>query len=86
MSLSKSKCWYSNNCLHFLKCAVPLPGNWHEMAVNYRDILALNSKVKITVVLFYDIGPGLKKSFFEREKENWLRVLAAKWRQAQTFD
>jgi hypothetical protein len=40
------------------------------MAVNYRDILALNSKVKITVVLFYDIGPGLKKSFFEREKEN----------------
>ena len=23
MSLSKSKCWYSNNCLHFLKCAVP---------------------------------------------------------------
>ncbi len=22
MSLSKSKCWYSNNCLHFLKCAV----------------------------------------------------------------
>ncbi len=24
MSLSKSKCWYSNNCLHFLKHAVPL--------------------------------------------------------------
>ncbi len=24
MFLSKSKCWYSNNCLHFLKCAVPL--------------------------------------------------------------
>jgi hypothetical protein len=24
VSLSKSKCWYSNNCLHFLKCAVPL--------------------------------------------------------------
>ncbi len=24
MSLSKSKCWYSNDCLHFLKCAVPL--------------------------------------------------------------
>ncbi len=23
MSLSKSKYWYSNNCLHFLKCAVP---------------------------------------------------------------
>jgi hypothetical protein len=24
MSLSKSKCWYSNNCLHFVKRAVPL--------------------------------------------------------------
>jgi hypothetical protein len=24
MSLSKSKCWLSNNCLHFLKKAVPL--------------------------------------------------------------
>ncbi len=24
MSLSKGKCWYSNNHLHFLKCAVPL--------------------------------------------------------------
>jgi hypothetical protein len=23
MSLSKSKCWYSKNSLHFLKCAVP---------------------------------------------------------------
>jgi hypothetical protein len=23
MSLSKSRCWYSNNCLHFLKQAVP---------------------------------------------------------------
>ncbi len=26
MSLSKSKCWYSNNCLHVLKCADPLYG------------------------------------------------------------
>jgi hypothetical protein len=23
MSLSKSKCWYPNNCLHFVKRAVP---------------------------------------------------------------
>jgi hypothetical protein len=22
MPVFKSKCWYSNNCLHFLKCAV----------------------------------------------------------------
>ncbi len=24
MSLGKSKCWFSNNCLHFLKRTVPL--------------------------------------------------------------
>ncbi len=24
MSLSKIRCWYSNICLHFLKCTVPL--------------------------------------------------------------
>jgi hypothetical protein len=24
MSLSKRKCWYFDNCLHFLKCGVPL--------------------------------------------------------------
>jgi hypothetical protein len=24
MSLGKSKCWYSNNCLQFLNCVVPL--------------------------------------------------------------
>ncbi len=24
MSLSKSKCWYSNNCKHISKCTVPL--------------------------------------------------------------
>ncbi len=24
MSLSKSTCWYSNNCLHFSKCAIQL--------------------------------------------------------------
>ena len=24
MSLRESECWYSNNCLHFLNCIVPL--------------------------------------------------------------
>ncbi len=24
-SLSKKRCWYSNDCEQFLKCAVPLP-------------------------------------------------------------
>ncbi len=32
MSLSKSKCWYSNNCLHFLKCVVQL------LCIAYSDV------------------------------------------------
>ncbi len=41
MSLSKSKYWYSNNCVHFLKCVVPLAGsdkyaNLHCDRINYR--------------------------------------------------
>ncbi len=36
MSLSKGKCWYCNNCLHFLKCAVPL-------ALNDADTLKFSS-------------------------------------------
>jgi hypothetical protein len=31
MSLSKSKWWYSNNCLHFSKRAVPLLGPFYRV-------------------------------------------------------
>ncbi len=34
MSLSKCKCWYSNNCLHFLKCTVPLCHNINDILTN----------------------------------------------------
>ncbi len=34
MSVCKSKCGYSNNVLHFLKCAVPLR---HEAFSNYME-------------------------------------------------
>ncbi len=34
MSLSKSKCWYSNNCLHLLQCAVPfIINNYKKLSV-----------------------------------------------------
>ncbi len=51
MSLSKSKCWYSSNCLHFKKCAVPLKKvkartvaylpwqlGWHDRKVLGREV------------------------------------------------
>ena len=38
MYLSKCKCWYSNNCLHFLKCAVP-----------FREIVSYGTKKSYNV-------------------------------------
>jgi hypothetical protein len=35
MSLSKSKCWYSNYCLQFLKHAVPLKQKGHTILDTY---------------------------------------------------
>ncbi len=35
MSLSKSKCWYTNNCLHFLKRAVPLIKSIEEIGIQH---------------------------------------------------
>jgi hypothetical protein len=46
MSLSKSKCWYSNNCLHFLKRAVPLKKSAYcfiSSWLNYNWVDPMNS-------------------------------------------
>ncbi len=57
MSLSKSKCWYSNNCLHFLKHAVPL-----NTAVNFFTTSHLDLKDR----------PGeVRKVETEGKKERW---------------
>ncbi len=43
MSLSKSKCWYSNNCLHFLKRAVSL-------ILNFSNLVHLSLPATFTLV------------------------------------
>ncbi len=42
MSLSKSKCWYSNSCLHFLRRAVPLHeiNNYSCLAASYNTLVS----------------------------------------------
>jgi hypothetical protein len=47
MSLSKSKCLYSNNCLQFLKCALPLGFN----LVTYKKSSGLYYK-NFTIVIY----------------------------------
>ncbi len=42
MSLSKSKHWYSNNCLHFLECAVPSQYSVHyfKKILNFEKLVS----------------------------------------------
>ncbi len=47
MSLSKSKCWYSNNCLHFLKRSVPL--QWSPAWGSTLDGSSLTCKYQVRV-------------------------------------
>jgi hypothetical protein len=62
MSLNKSKCWYSNNCLHFLKCAVPLAffcskiiyETDHKTAGNSSSLHGLTTRHKIVSLLHVD--------------------------------
>ncbi len=43
MSLSKSKCWYSNNCLHFVKCT-----QFHcQCRITFLSHLNLKMKLKL---------------------------------------
>ncbi len=57
MSPSKSKCWYSNNCLHFLKCAVPLKSVLiiSEYFMNYdqpKKLKIKNTRAKLFTCIF----------------------------------
>jgi hypothetical protein len=54
MSLSQSKCWYSNNCLHFLKHAVPLePTEGSTEEVNKINKIGNNYVVKLVTFIKY---------------------------------
>ncbi len=53
MSLRMSKCWYSNNCLHFLNCVVPLePLDVSYGKVNKRKMRKINES-KTAIVQKY---------------------------------
>jgi hypothetical protein len=45
MSPSKSKCWHSNNCLHFLKRVVPLKGLEENLKVVWAEFATLSMVV-----------------------------------------
>ncbi len=54
MSQSKSKCWYSNNCLHFLKCTVPLQRT--AKLVNSRNLWKAARTMSLQVLLFTEVS------------------------------
>ncbi len=53
MSLSESKCWYSNNCLHFLMCALPLNTQHNICAIQSADF----DMVMLSVVMLSVMAP-----------------------------
>ena len=48
--LSKSKCWHSNNCLQFLKHAVPLHHNAANSFANANNYFSLSPHVLIKII------------------------------------
>jgi hypothetical protein len=48
MSLSKSKCWYSNNCLRFLEHALPLRHMALNVTISYIFIVVLRIVYKVS--------------------------------------
>ncbi len=57
MSLNKRKCWYSNNCLHFLKPALPLSRHSHRHEPNRPNrIMIFNNTTKAQLHFFRNIA------------------------------
>ncbi len=80
MSLSKSKCWYSNNCLHFIKCAVPF--HWampFQKKIFY--LPKLSSTAVGTVILFsslckhcFPLAGSLTFEQYKRQNNLWQNI------------
>jgi hypothetical protein len=79
MSLSKSKCWYSNNCVHFSKRAVPLASvlseNNHK---HYHNLKSVNPRsIKTVFAINYCVFSYVLKGLFTFSKlGHWFHLLA----------
>jgi hypothetical protein len=52
MSQSKSKCWHSNDCLHFLKSAVPLlESNFRQNLMVFHQNIYGNMKFRYCLII-----------------------------------
>ncbi len=60
MSLSKSKCWYSYNCLHFLKRAVPLKKDKSVtiLSMEQRDLKNVNNCLNTNIYSYLETSGG----------------------------
>ena len=79
MSLRKSKIWYSNNCLHFSKCAVPLkhlstlilisPLEWTAECIDLERITRCNLGIVRVGHFWKCYGSEASKSYISRSFE-----------------
>ena len=58
MSLSKSKCWYSKNCLHFLKHAVPLLLSLNVRRMKERTLKNVNNCLNTNIYSYLETSGG----------------------------
>ncbi len=76
MSLSKSKCWYSNNCLHFLKRAVPLLASawcgqtgcitlWYYSTYDRIQFTSLDTRISLCIHTPFGAKNTSSRSHFE---------------------
>jgi hypothetical protein len=75
MSLSKSKCLYSNNCLHFLKRAVPLTYDPKFEGLSEATAVPGKEKIPKNIKNWMPLDSGMKCLIFDSGKfyeiENW---------------
>ncbi len=74
MSLSKGKFWYSNNCLHFLKCVVPLGLNEADTSKSSSILIYQNKRENIYISEIFFDAEKMKKT----QKEMFTKVVADK--------
>jgi hypothetical protein len=58
MFLSKSKCYYSNNSLHFLKARCSIDGAFDHLAMEQRALKNVNNCLNINIYSYLEISGG----------------------------
>jgi hypothetical protein len=71
MPLSKSKCWYSNNCSHYIRLAVPLY-SWEGSTPLSIMAYLQHPTVYLPIIMRIVMQSGVMPSFVIRSVLHWV--------------